>query len=88
MSAFAFALPGTGHLVEPVAVPRTAGFKVGDAVIWIPDRDVGTVLRVLLGEAFCIHWESNLSEDYWYSSWSGSLCNIELLAHYLEKEAA
>jgi len=59
--------------------------RVGTEVMWIPDGEEGVVIRVLEDhQAVCIRWESG--KDCWYSAWSGSLLNIEVIGH--NKEAA
>jgi hypothetical protein len=63
-------------------------FRVGMLVVWMPDGDQGTVVRVIPEQAVCIRWGDDPRQDTWYSAYSGSLSNIEVDEDNEESEAA
>ena len=63
-------------------------FRVNQDVIWTPDGSEGVVVRVLEGQAVCIHWFNERLKDFWYSAWSGSLDRIEIVGFDEQREAA
>jgi len=63
MSTVAFAVPLPGRCLHPSPEPQAARFEVGARVVWLPDREEGTVGAVTR-HAVCIHWDE--SQYTWY----------------------
>jgi hypothetical protein len=60
VSAKLFALPPAPyrHCVDPSPEPKPARFQKGDAVVWLPDRETGTVVAVTC-HAVWIEWDES-----------------------------